>query len=200
MSHTASRSRYAGLAAFDITRLFLVGNTSTSIDSPYHRYPEGCDIARLPIESLVGLEGMCLTTSWRPGTERALAAALDPASLPRHAVLIGTGWDRRWGNDDYWTHGPFLSAELVERLVEGRPALVGVDFATVDDPRDLSRPAHSKLLGVGIPILEHLRGLERLRERRFRLFAAPIAVEGASAMPVRVFAELLPPLASDGNF
>lgn len=26
------------------------------------------------------------------------------------AVLVRTGWDGRWGADDYWTDGPFLTA------------------------------------------------------------------------------------------
>lgn len=189
LSHAASRTRYEGRAEFEITRLFFVGNTGTTIDSPYHRYPNASDVAALPLESVVGLEGVCIDLG-RRSAEGADASQLGAKPLSGRAVLIRTGWDRRWGTREYWTAGPFLNAEFAERLVEERPSIIGVDFANVDDPRNLARPVHSTLLAAGIPILEHLRGLDRLPQDGFRLFAAPVAVQGASAMPVRVYADL----------
>jgi kynurenine formamidase len=53
---------------------------------------------------------------------------------------------------------------------------------------DPSRPAHTVLLAAGIPIVEHLRGLEQLIGRNFRFFVAPPAVRGGTSFPVRAFA------------
>lgn len=191
LSHAASRSRYAGLAEFEITRLSLVGNTGTSLDSPFHRYAGGTDIASLSLDRLAGVPGVCLDLGPRAADHAAVD--LDARDLNGVAVLIRTGWDRHWGVADYWASGPFLDRRLVEALIEQQPALVGVDFANVDDPADLARPIHSTLLANGIPIIEHLRGLERLPARGFRLFALPLCIEGAGALPVRVVAELEPP-------
>src|SRR2546427_827594 len=44
------------------------------------------------------------------------------------AVLIQTGWDVRWGTEAYWEPGPFLSDELIFRLVRSGVGVVGVDF------------------------------------------------------------------------
>ncbi len=67
-------------------------------------------------------------------------------------------------------------------------ALVGIDCANIDDMNDPERPAHTKLLAAGIPIVEHLRGLEQLQGRTFRFFAAPPAIVGGTSFTVRAFA------------
>jgi kynurenine formamidase len=46
---------------------------------------------------------------------------------------------------------------------------------------------HTALLRAGIPIVEHLRGLELVREP-FAFTAVPAAVRGCGTFPVRAFA------------
>lgn len=186
LSHAASRPIYAGQAEFEITRLFLVGNSGTAIDSPYHRHAQLASVAQLPLERLVGLDGRCVDAKGDVPLKVDL-----PARLAGHALLLRTGWDRRWGADDYWSGGPYLGDALAALLEEARIGLLGVDFANVDDPRDLARPVHTRLLGAGIPIIENLRGLDQLPAAGFRLFALPPAIDGAAATPVRVVAELV---------
>lgn len=192
ISHAASRSAYGGQAEFEITRLFLVGNTGTTIDSPYHRFPGRADVSAIPIQALVDLPGIRLDGVRGTSRRRGISVDFPDPSIKGRAVLIRTGWDRGWGSEPYWTKGPWLGRTLIERLVEARPAVVGVDFANVDDREDLSRPAHTLLLDAGIPILENLRGLDRLPESGFRFFVPPLPVVGASAVPVRAFARVNP--------
>jgi kynurenine formamidase len=54
--HAASRPRYGGESEFLIASLHLCGNTGTYVDSPFHRYPDGIDLAGLPLERLAQLE------------------------------------------------------------------------------------------------------------------------------------------------
>ncbi len=54
-------------------------------------------------------------------------------------------------------------------LVAAGAALVGIDSLNIDDIGDRVRPVHSTLLGAGIPIVEHLRGLGRLPAGGFPL-------------------------------
>jgi kynurenine formamidase len=110
--------------------------------------------------------------------------------LRGNAVLIRSGWSARYGTPAYWEPGPHLSTALVDHLVYAAVALIGVDFWNVDDPDDGARPVHTRLLGAGIPIVEHLRGLEHVPTSGFRFTAAPVAVEGAASLPVRAFAEI----------
>jgi arylformamidase len=47
------------------------------------------------------------------------------------------------------------------------------------------------LLGAGIPIVEHMRGLEQLPESGARFTAVPLKVRGMGTFPVRAFATLV---------
>jgi len=75
--------------------------------------------------------------------------------------------------------------------VDGGAALVGIDSHNIDDTDDGRRPVHTALLGAGVPIVEHMCGLERLPARGFRFYAVPVKVRGFGTFPVRAFARLV---------
>jgi kynurenine formamidase len=81
-----------------------------------------------------------------------------------------------------------LTASASEHLAHSGAALVGIDCANIDSMKDPARPAHTLLLAAGIPIVEHLRGLEQLHGRSLRFFSAPPAIRGGTSFPVRAFA------------
>ncbi len=186
VSHAASRASYEGQAEFTITRVSMVGNTGTYLDSPWHRHPAAADLGALPLRSLADLDGLCLRGA--VGGERTVKIDAAPTDLEGRAVLIRTGWDERWGRPEYWKPGPYLGLGAVNLLLSAGVALVGVDFWNVDDPSNPERPAHTRLLSAGIPIVEHLCGLDGLPRTSFRFTAAPPAISGAASFPVRAFA------------
>lgn len=188
LTRAASRAMYQGKAEFEISRVEMVGNTGTYLDSPYHRFEGRPDIAELPLESVAGLPGHRLDGHLGPDGR---GVALDlPSGLAGAAVLIRTDWDARWGTPAYWEPGPFVGATAVGALIEAKVALVGVDFWNVDDTGDPARPAHTRFLDAGIVIVEHLRGLDLLPATGFRFSAVPAPIRGAASLPVRAFAEL----------
>jgi kynurenine formamidase len=188
LDHDASRDRYGGLAEFHIGGAELAGNSGTYLDAPFHRLRDREDLAALPLETVVGLPGIILEPD---GADRGVSLeGVEEASFRGRAVLVRTGWDARWGSEEYWSDAPFLPAAVVERLIAGGVRLVGVDFGNVDDTGDLSRPAHTGLLAAGIPIVENLRGLERLPREGFLFSAPPIPIVRGAAFPVRAFAEV----------
>jgi len=73
-------------------------------------------------------------------------------------------------------------------LVSQGTALVGIDSVNIDDTRTGERPAHSALLAAGIPIVEHLTGLDRLPRNGFRFHAAPPLLAGMGTFPICVYA------------
>jgi kynurenine formamidase len=103
---------------------------------------------------------------------------------------VRTGWDERWGTERYWELGPFLSDDSVNLLIKSEAALVGVDFWNVDDVENMSRPAHTRLLGANIPIVEHLTHLSSLPRNGFRFYAVPPPIVKGASFSVRAFAEL----------
>src|SRR5690606_40201580 len=58
LSRTASRAVYAQGTEFHIGRIDMVGNTGTYIDSPFHRFETGRDVAALDLAGLAGLPGI----------------------------------------------------------------------------------------------------------------------------------------------
>jgi kynurenine formamidase len=166
----------------------MVGNTGTYLDSPFHRFPDGDDLAALPLDRLVDLSAVLIRVN--DGRRAIEPEVLNGREIAQRAVLFHTGWDRHWATEAYGSGHPFLSTTTVERLVAGGATVVGIDSLNIDDTADLSRPAHTGLLRAGIPIVEHLRGLEQLPEDGFRFTCVPARVKGFGTWPVRAFATL----------
>ena len=187
LTREASRERYAPGTEFSIGRITMVANTGTYLDSPFHRFAAGADLARVPLERTVDLPGVVVRVAGEDGRQIGVPP-LRPEDVRRHAVLFHTGWDRHWRTDAYGSGHPFVTRETAQWLVANEPALVGIDSLNIDDGADGSRPAHTLLLKAGVPIVEHLTGLEMLPDTGFRLHAAPSAVVGFGTWPVRVYA------------
>jgi kynurenine formamidase len=119
------------------------------------------------------------------------ADAIDGVDVRGRAVLFATGWDALWRTERYGaTDHPFVTDDLARALAAGGAAVVGIDSVNIDDTRGGERPAHSRLLAAGIPIVEHLTNLAVLVGRDFRFFAVPPMVRGMGTFPVRAFALL----------
>jgi kynurenine formamidase len=187
LTREASRGSYAPGTEFAIDRISMVGNTGTYLDSPYHRYADGIDLAGLMLSKVADLPIALvrLTGSTGRGID---AAALQSLDVRGRAVLLHTGWDAHWGTPEYGGPAPYLSADGAQWLVDNRAALVGIDSINIDDAADARRPAHSLLLAAGIPVLEHLTGLGELPATGARLHAAPPRVESFGTFPVRAYA------------
>lgn len=181
-----SRRVYAEGAEFHIGRIEMVANTGTYLDSPFHRYAEGQDLSELPLESVAHLDALVIRHSGRAVAE----AAFEGLDVAGRAVLVHTGWDRHWGTPQYFEGHPFLTRDAAQCLAAGGAALVGIDSLNIDDTEDLARPAHSLLLGAGIPVAEHLCNLGALPASGFRFYAVPVKVRRFGTFPVRAFAVL----------
>jgi arylformamidase len=189
LSRADSRARYAPGTEFQIGRIDMVANTGTYVDSPFHRYADGRDLAALPLESLAALP--CLVARVDPAAPAAIDTLPFSAREVRgKAVLVHTGWDRHWRTEQYFEGHPFLTGRLARWLVEAGAVLVGIDSHNIDSTAGGERPVHSTLLGHEVPIVEHLCGLAALPERGARFYAVPVKVRGFGTFPVRAFAEL----------
>jgi arylformamidase len=188
LSREESRNHYAQGTEFQIGKIEMVANTGTYVDSPFHRFADGIDLAGLPLESLADLEGIVIDAL---EYARAIpASAFEGAEITGKAVLIYTGWSRYWGSDQYFEGHPFLTREAAQYLADSGAVFVGIDTYNIDDTTDGTRPAHTILLGNRIPICEHMCGLENLPDRGFRFHAAPVKVKAFGTFPVRAYAVL----------
>jgi kynurenine formamidase len=186
LSREKSRSIYAPGTEFHIGKIEMVANTGTYVDSPFHRYADGKDLSELPLDRIANLDGLVIPANSLKGRP------IRQTEFARHdlrgkAVLVQTGWDAHWRTDQYFEGHPFLTRDAAQYLVEAGVALVGIDSYNIDDTTDLTRPVHSILLAAGVPIVEHLRGLDQLPTSAFRFFAVPVKVRHMGTFPVRAF-------------
>lgn len=187
LSREASKQNYEPGTEFHIGKIEMVANTGTYLDSPFHRYPDGTDLAGLDLYSLANLDGVVIR---HDGPARVIeSTVIDNLDLKGKAVLFQTDWDLHWRTEDYWSgRHPFVSEVLAHALVDSGAALVGIDSYNIDNTETGARPAHSILLKNNIPIVEHMCGLRELPENGFRFFAVPVKVREFGTFPVRAFA------------
>ena len=189
LSRTDSRARYAPGTEFVIGMIEMCSNTGTYVDSPFHRYPDGADLAQLDLGRLADVEAVTIDLARDAG--RAIdRTALLGQDVAHRAVLVHTGWDRHWRSDAYFTGHPFLTGDAARYLAEQGARVVGIDSFNIDDTGDGERPVHSTLLAAGIPICEHLTNLAALPARGYRFSAVPVKVTGMGTFPVRAYATL----------
>lgn len=189
LSRLQSRQIYAEGTEFQIGQITLVANTGTYLDTPFHRFADGFDLAGLPLQSITELDGVVVRALDSPA--RAISRkAFEQIEVAGKAVLIHTNWAKHWRTDQYFESHPYLTSDAAEYLRDRGATLVGIDSLNIDCTDDGHRPVHTVLLGAGIPIVEHMCGLEQLPDTGFRFSAVPPKIKGMGTFPVRAYASL----------
>lgn len=189
LSRMQSRQIYAEGTEFQIGKITMVANTGTYIDTPFHRFADGFDLAGLPLQSITELDGVVVRALDLP--ERAISrSAFEGIDVAGKAVLVHTNWARHWRTDRYSEGHPFLTGDAADYLRDRGATLVGIDSHNIDSTDGGHRPVHTVLLGAGIPIVEHMCGLEQLPDTGFRFSAVPPKIKGMGTFPVRAYATL----------
>ena len=110
------------------------------------------------------------------------AQAVLDHSLPGARLIFSCGWHiTRDGQDVYCG----LSGDLSQYLVDRGVKMVGVDRATVDCGSMTTRPAHVVLLQNDVLIIEGLRNLDEVANRRIMFFGLPLKIRGGTGSPIR---------------
>ena len=183
----STAANYDDGSTFQIGRIDMIATTGTYLDSPFHRYADGVDLAKLPLSSLADLPALVV----RRPFENELATDvehLEALDVRGKAVLVHTGWDRHWRTEAYGKDHPFLTAAAADWLAENGAKLVGIDSNNIDDTRVRTRPVHTRLLAANVPICEHMTNLGSLPDSGFRFSAVPPKVRGMGTFPVRPYA------------
>lgn len=163
---------------YRLTRLDTGLHAGTHIDMPSHFSADSRTAAQMPAACF-----MASARIFKPGEDMS-------SVREGEAVLIATGWDRHFGQEDYFISHPVISEELASYLIEKNVRILGLDTPSPDLP---PFAAHRRLSEAGIFLVENLCGLSALYEAAkgqiFEFFAAPLKIE-AEASPVRALARL----------
>ena len=186
LTREQSVSHYAPGTTFAMDVITMIGNTGTYLDSPFHRYANGTDLAGLSLDTLVELPAE--TFHLADAAERGIPASVFyDRDVAGKAVLLHTGWDRHFGTPAYAEAAPFLSEAGAYYLVDQGVVLVGIDSLNIDDTKPEAggaRPAHTLLLGADVHVVEHLRGLHAIPPSGAFFTAVPPKIEGFGTFPV----------------
>ena len=136
---------------------------------------------------LLGPRSLAAWPASSSGAGRGLSRStlpLERLDVAGKAVLVHTGWDRRWRTAAYQENHPFLTAVAARQLAERGARLVGIDSHNIDDTRTRSRPVHTILLQAGVLICEHMTNLGALPDGGFAFTAVPPKIVGMGTFPV----------------
>ena len=187
LSRAAAEEIYGPGITFQIGLVTMCTNTGTYLDVPFHRFADGHDLTGLALERVAGVSAVCID---RTGVRAIELDDVDLTPLTGHAVLVRTGHDRHFGTSAYAVAHPHLTGAAADQLVAAGVACVGIDSLNIDATDDGGRPVHTALLRAGIPIVEHLTGLDALPAAGFTFTAVPPKIEGAGTFTVRAFADV----------
>lgn len=179
---------------YAVSAVELGTHAGTHVDAPAHTEPDG---DRLGAYDLTDLRFDARRVDLALDDREAIAVA-DLDAVTGTAVddvdclVLDTGWADHWGTDRYLDH-PYLAPDAAAWCAE-RGLAVASDTLSPDPtpspnagPTEPSGvPAHHELLGVDLPVVENLTGLDALPSR-FTLELYPLALD-ADGAPVRAVA------------
>ena len=174
----------------------MVANTGTYVDSPFHRFADGTDIAGLDLDRLADLPAIVVRATGMSGPggrrppRRALrwpAWRLAGAADPRRDRL----GRRPLGRGGLLRGHPFLTEGAAQALVAADAASSASTPTTSTTRPTADAPVHTTLLGAGIPIVEHLWRLGELPLVGARFSAVPAPIRGMGTFPVRAYAAIV---------
>jgi len=176
---------------YNLSRLITSTHQGTHMDAARHFYNDGETIDAIPLERCVVSAVRVDLTGKMPGQ------AITPEDLKQAepfidngcAVLLHTGWDRKFPDASYFSGFPYVSKELADWFAAKQIGLVGMDMPT---PNGVDwKYVHVRMLGKGIIIVEGLTNLEELpTDTPFTFFSLPLKLQGRDGSPVRAIAIL----------
>jgi kynurenine formamidase len=175
-------------------------HTGTHVDAPYHFIPKGKTVDQVSLDRLIGpaikIDLRRKIRAKEPITIEDIRSSPNfrERDLRGKIVVLHTGWNRRmFGKPNYYLENPWLATETARWLASKSIRALALD--TPQDrvqgpPRPGDFPVHRTFLKKGIPFIEHLANLERVKRREFTLIALPIKIKGGDGAPARAVAVL----------
>ncbi len=183
----AKRLSDAGDGDLSTVSLFSLGShLGTHLDAPRHFFPEGADVASIPLERLCG-RALVIHIPYK--------LYIEDTDLKEYDIKEGSIVLFRTANSAFDGIHPLsfyvsLAPSGALFLAEKKVALVGIDYITIEPVASADFFVHKTLLGQGIPILETLC-LGHAEAGEYELYCLPLKIENGDACPVRAVLKTL---------
>lgn len=170
-------------------RFEIGGQTGTYLETAAHIDSQAPPVADHPVTDFWFDCVFIRLTDKQPGeriSRKELEAAAPPVR-PGDAILVRTGWDRRWREPDFVNGSPFFSREAAEWLMTRRPRLLGSDLSRFDNPTAPEFPWRRFFRQVTF-LLAPVVNLDAVPGDRAHLLVLPLKIDGAVSVPSRAVA------------
>jgi arylformamidase len=183
---------YVGLrppkAHYVMSEVELWSHVGTHIEAPAHYFAGGADVADLALARVVGECALVELTDRGPNEEITRGDLEERGGHVREGDIVFVRTDSGHYRTPRSHDRPYFAEDAVAWLVEREISCLGVDCSGIERRGVPGQPNHARLFANGIPLIEHLSGLDRLRSSRFFVVAVPWRVRGLEASPVSVVA------------
>ena len=151
-------------------------HTGTHIDMPMHLIEDDRTVIDFPLDHFIG-RGVLLDVR---GEETIVMKPEYAAMIgEQDIVLLFTGFDTKYGQDEYFMQHPVVCDELAEFLLLRKIKMLGMDMPAPDYPPFLF---HKDLLRNGIFVLENLANLQNLVGiDHFDVMALPLKISAEAS-------------------
>ena len=176
---------------YNIAQISLSTHQGTHLDVPFHFYDDGKTLDQVALDRF---HGPAVLVDLAAGSHLEAKTPITVELFQRHAdkfqpgakVIYRTGWDRMFGQPEFFADFPTLTLEAAKWIADKRIGLLGMDTPT---PSADWLQCHHILLAKGIEmvIVEGLRNLEQLPEQ-FTFIGFPLNIKGRDGSPIRAVA------------
>ena len=164
--------------------------SGTYIETAGHVYQNRVTTADLPLDKTVLLSSVCIQIPALARTEissemiKKALLRLDSPKLVGRGLIISTGWYKHWFDPEFLNDGPYFAPDAIDFMLKCDVSLVGADLPCWDNP---AKPTgHLRVFFQSEALmLAPIYAADRLEDSEGKLIAAPLAVHGTSASPVR---------------
>lgn len=181
-----------------MSKLTITSHVGTHIDAPRHFLERGASVDEIPLDRLVGeavvidLKGKGANSSVSAEEIEAVGVEILPGTIP----VIHTGWtERMWGRDGFWEEMPYLKGDVGEYFAQKEVKALAMDcfpekafWRVPPEEGEFVGINHIKLLEQGIPLIQFVTNLSKIRGRHFLMVALPLKLTGMDGAPARVIA------------
>ena len=178
------QEKYPAKDGYNNYRLEIGLHTGTHIDAPMHLTENKKYISEYDLNRFCG---HAVLIDVRDEHEIKYKDNYDAIINEDDIVLFYTGHDARYGQKEYFSEHPVLNAGMAEFLVSKKIKMAGGDIPSPDRSPFL---IHKILFKNEIMIIENLRNLGQLVNKKFELYAFPLNIRSDSSI-VRAVAKIL---------
>lgn len=175
------------------------GGVGTHIDAPSHFFPDGENIADMPLENFIVPLSVLDLSHKRDGdlfvqVEDILQyETMHGTVAPKSLFVAYTGWQEFWKDTNAYRnvdqegkmHFPGFSKKAAEFLVERSVVGIGIDSLSPDGSNTDTFPVHHAMLGSGKYIIENLCNLDKLPAKGAWAIVLPLKIKVGTEAGIR---------------